>query len=251
MDRLIYTALNALSVARDGRVAQANNLANLNVPGFRRDLDNGTVTRFADLAHTLPTRAFRTETLEARFSNDQGPLSRTDNDLDVAIDGAGFFLVAPEGGAPALSRRGDLSVDQDGILRNGAGDVMLDIASAPIVLPPHSSVRITDMGEIFVEPAGGGPAAAVGMLATITPPDDLVLVKSLDGRIRPAQGALPAPDQMAQIRQGVLEGANVNAVEEMLSTIEAQRDFEIGMRMIQNAAQLDEAGARLMAAPQG
>lgn len=250
MDRMIFTALNALSVERDTRVTQAQNLANMNVPGFRRDLDNDGQSRFLDVLHGLPTRAFQAEVEQSGFSDAQGALTRSDDPFDVAIDGAGYFYIQPQtGGEVALSRRGDLRLDPEGQLHNGAGDLVLDAGLAPITLPPHQSMRIDDMGQIYITPLAGGPDQAVAMIATVVPPEELALVKSTDGHIRANGAELPAPNQGAYVRQGVLESSNVNPVQEMLASMEAQRRFELGMRMIQNAAQLDEAGARLMQPP--
>ena len=87
------------------------------------------------------------------------------------------------------------------------------------------------------------------MLASVRDIAGVDLQRDLDGRIRGPEGALPDPDQGAVIRQGVLEMSNVNAVEELLVGIEQQRGFEIGMRMILAARELDEAGARILQAP--
>ncbi len=253
MDRMIYTALNALAGNRDARLSQAQNLANMQVPGYRRDLPNDGQTRFLEQAGALDVRAFQVERGVTRVSQTPGELRQTGADFDVAIDGNGWFFAQPDGGAPALSRRGDLRRDIDGTLRNGAGDAMLGADLAPIVLPQMRSMSVTDLGEIWIEPLDGEPGESVmaGMLATIGDSGDFALQRDLDGRIRGEDGALPEPDQAALVRQGVLESSNVNAVEEMLTGIEHQRGFEIGMRMILAARELDEAGARILQAPQG
>ena len=108
MDRMIYTALNALAVSRDSQVAQAQNLANQTVPGFRRDLPNEGGVRFLEQMQGMTTRAFQIETGPAGFSETSGTLTRTDEELDVAIADRGYFYIQPGNGEPALSRRGDL-----------------------------------------------------------------------------------------------------------------------------------------------
>lgn len=253
MDRLIYTALNALNVNRDTQVTQAQNLANQSVPGFRRDMSNNGDTKFLQALDGLGARAFQLETDMSRFSSQKGDLNRTDAELDVAIADRGYFFVQPQEGDPALSRRGDLRRDGDGVLKNGAGEAMLDPTLAPIVLPPYRTIRITDIGEIFIQPADqpAGEAVLAGVLATAIPGADVILTKGPDGQIRQQDGTVPAPDQRAQLLQGVLEGSNVNPVEEMLSSMQVQREFEMGMRMILAARDLDESGARVMQAPEG
>jgi flagellar basal-body rod protein FlgF len=253
MDRLIYTALNALSVNRDTQVMQAQNLANQNVPGFRADLPNEGGTRFLTALQALPTRAFQVEQGPASFSTAAGALTRTDGELDVAIADQGFFYVQGAGGDPALSRRGDLYRDADGFLRNGAGEAMLNPDGAPIELPAYRAISISDIGEIFIIPPGDDNAAPelAGVLATVVPDPDLRLTKGVDGRIRQPDGTLPAPDGRATVLQGMIEGSNVNPVAEMLSTMQTQRQFELGMRVILAARTLDEAGARVLQAPEG
>lgn len=253
MDRMIYTALNALGVNRDSQVAQAQNLANQTVPGYRRDLPNEGGVRFLDMMEGLTTRAFQIETGPAGFSQETGRLSRTDEELDVAIADRGFLYVMPASGDPALSRRGDLRRDVDGTLRNGAGDAMLGPDMAPVQLPAYRNIRITDIGEIYIQPLDDpeGEPVLAGVLATVVPPADVALTKGADGQIRAVEGALPPPDQRAEVLQGTLESSNVNPVEELLSTMQLQRNFELGMRMVLTARELDEGGARMMQAPEG
>lgn len=253
MDRLIYTSLNALGVNRDSQQSRAQNLANMNVPGFRRDLPNEGSTRFLDAMNGLTTRAFQMESGVSRFSEQVGLLNRTDEELDLAIADKGYFYIRPEGGEPALSRRGDMRRDLDGVLRNGAGEAILDQGLQPINLPAYRNIRVTDIGEIYIEPLEevGGEPVLVATIATVIPPDAMILTKSEDGQIRPATGPLPPPDQRAEVLQGTLEASNVNAVDELLSTMTMQRQFELNMRLVMTARELDESGARMMEAPEG
>ncbi|PWR02570.1 flagellar biosynthesis protein FlgF [Meridianimarinicoccus roseus] len=252
MDRMIYTALNALAVRRDTKITQANNLANQTVPGFRRDLPNEGGTRFLQTDGIGSTRAFRVEDGPAGFSDEAGFLNPTGEALDVAIADEGYFYAQPQDGEPSLTRRGDLRVGADGILRNGAGDAMLDVNLAPQQVPPFRSMLINGLGEVRIEPMNGVPGETqlIGTLATVVPGKDVTLRKSLDGRIRVPDGALPPPNQQAEVLQGTLEGSNVNPVEELISSIEIQREFELGVRMMSTAKEMDEAGARLMRAPE-
>ncbi|MCT4685200.1 MAG: flagellar hook-basal body complex protein [Roseicyclus sp.] len=253
MDRMIFTALNALDANRADRVSQAQNLANMQVPGYRRDLPPVGETRFLDQLGSLDVRAFRVQDLHSRISQEPGELRQTGADFDVAIEGYGWLYAQPEGGAPALTRRGDLRRDPEGVLRNGAGDAMLGPDLQPIVLPDFRSMVITDLGEIRIEPLEGAPGETVlaGLLATVGQTDGTALKRDLDGRIRALDGSVPPADQGGVVRQGVLEASNVNAVAEMVSGIEHQRGFELGMRMILTAREMDEAGSRILEAPPG
>lgn len=253
MDRMIYTALNALSTQRDQRTTQAQNLANMNVPGFRRDLGNEGRTYFADALDTAKVRAFQTETGPAGFLTSTGPLQPTGNELDVAIVDDGYFYIQPDtGGDPALTRRGDLRRSVDGTLINGAGETMLNENMEPIQLDEYREMTITDIGEIWTVAANAEAGAApqlAGVLATVVPAAETVLRKGPDGQIRDTEGEVPFPNQSAKVNQGTLEGSNVNTVEELISSIEMQRNFELNIRFVSNASKLDEAAARLLRAP--
>lgn len=251
MDRLIHTALNSLANLRDTRVIQAQNLANQTVPGFRRDLTNEGDARFLKAMDVASARAFQTERGPHLFSAAPGLLNQTGEPMDVAIAEEGWFFVQPEGGEPALSRRGDLRLTADGRLQNGAGEAMLDPAMQPIELPPVRALIVDETGRILYEPQDGPPGQQVeGPLLATTIPDGVTLRKDPDGQIRAGDEPLPPPDQRARVLQGVLEGSNVNTMEELVSSIELQRAFELNLRMISSAKELDESGARLLRPPE-
>lgn len=253
MDRLIYTALNALNVNGDRQVVQAQNLANQSVPGFRRDFPSVTTMQQLGQGAGESPRVFQVPGTTRGFSENSGAITATGMELDVAIADRGYFYVMPQNGNPALSRRGDMHRDADGTLRNGAEDVMLGPDMAPIQLPPYSTLHISDIGEIFIQPLDqpGAEPVLAGVLATVIPPDGMDLAKGDDGQIRPVSGAMPAPDQRAEVLAGMLESSNVNPIEELLSSMEQQRQFERGIRMVMTAQELDESGSRVMQAPEG
>lgn len=253
MDRLIYTALNSLANLRGAQIATAQNLANQNVPGFRRDyLPEGQAFVLEEQGD-LQARAFQVPEENAAFSRQAGFLNQTDQPLDIALADKGWFYVRPEtGGAPALTRRGDLQVASDGILRTGAGDAILDQGLQPIEVPPFRSLTVNEIGTISIEPLDGEPGERVEIatIATTLAPG-AILTKGLDGQIRPADGRpVPAPDQGGKVLQGVLEGSNVNSTEELITSIDIQRSFELNLRLISSAKELDEAGTRLLRMPE-
>ena len=252
MDRLVHTALNSLKNLADQRVASANNLANMNVPGYRRDLPNEGRAFYIESPDMLTTRAMQLEKGPHSFATGSGMISRTGESMDLAIADEGYFYIAPQtGGDTALSRRGDMRIGSDGMLLNGAGDKLLDSSLQPISVPPARAIVVDQTGTIWVEPLGGAPGEQiqVATLASVTVQDQ-TLEKGIDGHIRTVDGTVPAPNQAAGILQGMLEGANVNVTEELVASIDLQRTFEINLRMITNAKELDEAGSRLMRMPE-
>ena len=197
-------------------------------------------------------RAFQIETGVHQFSEEPGAVNQTGEPLDVAIADKGYFYILPENGDPALTRRGDLNRNANGELVNGAGAQMLDPDMQPIVLPSFTAIQIDGLGQIMIMPQDGAPGVweEAGVLATVVP-ENTPLRKFDDGQIRSVEGSLPEPNQRAMIRQRFLEASNVNTVEELLETIELQRGFELGIKLISTAKQNDEAGARLMRMPEG
>lgn len=250
MDRLAQTALSALRQMQDNKFDLAHNLANVNVPGFRRDLPNEGNAGFLKELEKLSAKVLPMETETRKFSNEAGQLQNTGLETDVAVLNQGFFYIQPENGEIALSRRGDLGLNAQNQLVNGVGDLVLSDGLAPLILPNFTSMSITDIGEVLVQEPGApdGQLTNVGFIASTSSEIDQ-LVKSLDGNIRKADGTVPAADQTARFGQGFLEASNVSAIEELIRNIDMQRQFEINVKLIKKASDLDSAGAKLMNLP--
>lgn len=248
MDRMIHTALNSMNNLAQLQKVNAQNLTNMSVPGFRKDLWGQSGTGYLQAGNSPSTRAFALTTGKSEFSNQNGMMDPTGNDTDVAIMDDGWFLVQPpDGSPPALSRRGDLSLNADGVLINGSNEIVLSDGMAPIQVPPYREIQITGIGEILVSPlaAEAGQFVSIGFIGTTTAAG-IELRKGADARIRAEDGTIPEPDQLAHLQQGMLEGSNVNAVEELVYTIELQRRFEMSVKFIESARQIDEAAAQIM-----
>jgi flagellar basal-body rod protein FlgF len=188
-------------------------------------------------------------------------LDNTKNPMDVAISGDGYFVVQPNNADPAFSRRGDFSVNENGELLDGAGNKVLDAGMQPLVIPAFREINITAQGEILIQPIAAAPgelAVNAGTIATYVPQEGDILKKSLDGRIRfepniNEDGTIEQvpiePNQQGKLVNGFLEKSNVNAVEEMVNTIDQMRKFEMHVKLIQMAEELDQAGASLLRIP--
>jgi len=250
MDKFIYTAFSTVNNLVNNRAVRSNNLANLNVPGFRSDVGARAVgTAFLEAMETLDTRALAIQNDRTQFSREHGALNATDNDMDVSIRGDGYFFVQGLG-EPSLSRRGDLRVDPDGFLKNGAGHNMLDAGLQPIQVPAHRTIRVSDDGDVIITPpnAADGETQIVGRIA-LTFGGEVELVKGLDGEIRPIDGSFPNVDDAVHIVPGHLETSNVNITEELVNSIEEQRQYEINIKLISSASEVDEGGATLLRMP--
>ena len=261
MDRMSQTALNSMKMLMENQIATAHNLANLNTPGFRQDVITDFSSIYMNRENGLEPRIVTAREV-GKFSVEQGTLESTQNPLDVAINNQGYFVIQPKnGGEPALSRRGDFQINENGELLDGAGNLVLDAGLQPMVIPAFRKINITSQGEILIEALGGEPGELpvnVGNLATLVPEEGARLKKTLDGHIRyepnlnedGTEEIIPIePNQQAKLTSGFLEKSNVNAIEEMVNTIDQMRKFEMHVKLIQMAEELDTAGTSLMRIP--
>ena len=250
MDKLIYTAFNTVNNIYDNRSVRSQNLANVNVPGYRRDIGAKSVgTAFLDNFNTLQTRGLAIRDDKNYFESDPGVLSQTDLPTDIAIRGDGYFFVQGLG-EPSLTRRGDLNVSADGVLENGASQKMLDRNLQTIQIPAFRSLKVTDNGELIIEPLGSEPGTTqtIGQLG-MTLAAGAELKKFRDGEIRVADGSVPLFDDQVAVVPGHLELSNVNITDELVNSIEDQRQYEINVKLISSASEIDESGASLMRLP--
>ena len=250
MDRMVQTALSSITGLKDLKFDLANNLANANVPGFRRDLPNEGSAGFLSTMEQATARIFPLETGGRIFSSESGQLDSTGVETDIAMLNGSYLFIQPADGDVALSRRGDLGVDTQNRLVDGVGNLVLSDGLQPIVLPPFSALKFSDNGEVLVRQPGAMPGefTSVGFLGSTSALSG-DLTKSLDGKIRKLDGSVPDPDQTGLFAQGVLEGSNVNAIEEMVFNMDMQRQFEINVKLIKQAEEIDKAGTRLMSLP--
>ncbi len=260
MDRMVQTALNSMKMLMENQAATAHNLSNVSTPGFKQDIITDFSSIYLDRQEGLEPRIVTAREV-GKFSIEQGMLDNTKNPMDLAINGDGYFLIQPKDGTPALSRRGDFSVDENGFLLDGAGNRVLDAGLQPLQIPAFREIDISSQGEIFIQPIGAVPgelAVNAGTIGTYVPGNNDLLKKSLDGNIRlnpivNQDGTVDEvpiePNQQAKLVTGYLEKSNVNAIEEMVNTIDQMRKFEMHVKLIQMAEELDTAGSSLMRLP--
>jgi flagellar basal-body rod protein FlgF len=252
MDKMIHTALNTLKNLSSNRSVRAQNMSNLNVPGHRKDLNTNFTSGFLHQVNQYDTRVFAIHDGANGFSNKQGQLNPTGLETDIAINGPGFFMVQPKSCGPALSRRGDFSVSNTGLLIDGAGSKVLDVGGAPLEIPGNKKLIVAENGDVFIEPLNGAPGERqqVGTIGTsLGGSEEDPLIKSLDGHLRLFSGGIPGADQAAVLSQGFLEGSNIDAVSELVGTMEDQRQFEINIKLISLSKEIDEGGSSLMRLP--
>lgn len=222
MDNAVYASLSRQSgLMREMRVI-ANNIANAETAGFRREgvifaEYLGTTGRAGD---SLSMAHARGRQIDLRAA----PMAMTNAPLDLALDGPGFFMVeTPQG--QALTRAGAFMLDADGGVITPDGFHLLDDGGAPIGVPPGAtSLAVGADGTLS---ADGEPVARIGVFAVADPG---TLMHRAGTLFSPAAGTIPAEE--TRIRQGFLEGSNVNPMAEMARMIEVQRAYELGQSFL-------------------
>lgn len=243
MDRLIDVARTAMRGAMARQTAIANNLANANTAGFRAEIYNAS-TRWVG-GDTFNTRA---ESVDQVIGADMksGAVTATGNPLDIALEGKGLIAVQASDGSEGYTRRGDLRVNESGLLTTGDGNPVIGSAG-PITLPPADSVSIAKDGGIWIVPQGGqiDQQVQVDTIRLVSAQGSTV-AKGTDNLFREANGGVLPEDPFARVTSGSLEGSNVDATSALVQMIEASRGWETQIKMVQTAKDIDSAGASLM-----
>lgn len=244
MDKLIYSSLSAMRAAMARQTTTANNLANVNTAGFRGEMSSSTALWLK--GDGFDSRATNSgEVVSADMS--EGTISDTGRPLDIAVQGKDTLLaVQSREGDEAYTRRGDLQLSESGLLTTGDGLPVLG-DGGPITLPPYDKLTIAADGTISIIPQGGDPTQiqTVDRLKLVSV-NGSAIAKGLDGLFRDRNGGTLAADPQATVRQGSIEGSNVNVSATLIDMIEASRDWDMQVKMMSSAQDIDKASADLM-----
>jgi flagellar basal-body rod protein FlgF len=245
MDRAIHLSLNAMRLYSDNQRAITASLSNQNTVGFKRDLNE--VLASAYLQHEgTQDRVFSTRG-ENSVAIDQGKLLPTGNSLDIALEGPGFLVGQKPNGDQVITRRGDLNVGSDRILRNSEGVTILGDAGA-INVPPYSSIDIARDGTVQIQPQDalpGQPPVVVGRLRLVDVPAANI-VKSEDGMMRPKDGVVPQANANVTIVPKSLESSNVDPIQSMVDMLGNTRHYEMSVKILNTMKDLDAETSKLM-----
>ena len=244
----------AMHVARTGLDSQAarmrviaNNLANVNTTGFKKDR-----AEFETLAYQTMTAPGAPASAENRYAtglslgsgvqmtgtarvNTQGAMTQTDNPLDMAIEGDGFFQVLRPDGTTGYTRAGNFSLSAEGQIVTSDG-----MRLQPEISVPEGATAITIGADGTISAQLQGQAAPTELgrieLARFVNPSGL---QAMGGNLYAESAASGTPqvgtpglDGRGSLRQGSLEGSNVNVVQELVDMIETQRAYEVNSKMI-------------------
>lgn len=240
---MIYTAMSGAKSLMQRQEMLANNLANINTPGYRAAT---AAFRVAPVTGSgLPTRALVAEsTTGADFA--PGTVQTTGRPLDVAIQGAGWFAVQASDGSEGYTRGGAFDVNEQGLLQTGSGQPVLG-DGGPISVPAGHKVAIAADGTLSATSAGNSKSViALGRLKLVNP-EPGQLLRGPDGLFRSRDGSTPDADARVRVAGGALEGSNVNAIEAMVGMISLARQFDAQMKLLQAADSNARKASQLLA----
>ena len=208
----------------------ANNLANVNTNGFKRE-----EVPFESFSAILgQAMAGDTGENSSSFSTDvytvfeQGMVTRTGNRFDVAINGKGFFSVTDENGQTRYTRDGALTLNADGIVVNNSGYALLG-GGGEITVPPAASdkLHIDRDGNVYAD------GELLDKLKVTDFADSAQLTKVGKNLFSASENAAPVDAEGYSIEQMALEKSNVNLVDEMVEMVVNSRQDEVAQKMIQ------------------
>jgi flagellar basal-body rod protein FlgF len=240
MDRLGYTAMSAAARTMSALQVHANNLANVNTPGFRADMEKAVAAEVEGYGYDSRHLA---QVQNNGVDMSSGTLMPTGRELDFAIRGDGLIALAGPDGKELYTRSGSLQVDAELNLTLNGRPVLGE--GGPIQLPEYDSLHIGNDGTVSVVARGDYLTAQVDRIRLVEVPagnlikDDSGLLVSKDGN--------PAADaQNTTLVSGFLESSNVSAIDQLVSTMSLNRLFETQVKMMKAAEDLSDAGNRMI-----
>lgn len=233
MENAAYIGLSRQMTLRRELDIAANNIANADTTGFKvEQLLLGT--EVGNRARNDSIRPGASFVLDRGVGRDfsQGSLQQTGRDLDFAIDGEGVFFKVQDGATEAYTRDGAFTISPEGELVTKGGLPVLGDGGPIVIDPAQGPITVADDGNISQN------GIAIGQLGLARFDTLSVLSKDGDGLYRNASNAVPIDAAGAQVRQGMLEGSNVNPLVEITQLIEISRAYERATKMIENVTEL-------------
>lgn len=244
MNRMLYVGMTGAKHTQMAQAVTINNLANASTPGFRGDF-HSLLTHQVQGAGQYDSRFNVTDSYRG-VSTAQGDINHTGRDLDVAIQGSGWIAVQGKNGEEGYTRRGDLQITAEGVLQNGAGELVLG-EGGPITIPQHQSLQIGRDGTISIVPLGNGPETLVSVgRIRVVDLDEQQIIKSEDGLVRQINGEPGTQTLASTLHSGNLESSNISAVEALVSMIDFSRQYEMQVKMMQTSKDMADSSQRLV-----
>ncbi len=259
----LYSAATGMRAMETKLDVIANNLANIKTTAFKRGRVNcedlfyrqeklpGAEDSAGGLTPTGISIGLGTRVASVQTEFRQGAFEETGRQLDVAIEGPGFFRVTDPTGQILYTRAGTFSINANGQLVVGSASTGR-VLEPPITIPEDTlAISITPEGRVFVQQPGSTGLTEVGAieLANFINPEGLLklgenLYAETDAS-GPAITGIPGQDGLGLLRQGMLEASNVEPVRELIELITTQRAFELNSQAIKAGDELMQLVANL------
>ncbi len=236
MQELAVLASRAITTQREF-TAVADNIANATTQGFRKlEMEfRESVSKPANHA-----TASYVEDRALHISQKQGVMETTGNPLDMAISGEGFFAIDVNG-SRQYTRRGQFVVNPEGTLTTPEGYTVLGSAGEPVQIPAGAtSLKLAQDGTLSTD---AGQFSRIGVFS-FAAADMGRLQRAGATAFVATQGAAPVVVEAPLLKQGYLEGSNVNAVEEMTNMQMVSRAYESSIRLMKGLEDLESRAIR-------
>lgn len=243
MDKMLYITMVGAENTFYAQSVNANNLANVNTTGFKADLAQfRSMPMFGD---GYPSRVYSlTERNGTDFS--PGALVPTQRDLDLAINGEGWFAVQSSTGQEAYTRNGSFKLSAEGQLLT-ENNLSVIGEGGEIFIPPAQKVEIGTDGTISYIPFGSENGTMVLLdRIKLVKPEWSEIEKRTDGLVYTKNNAPLERDIQVTVASGFVESSNVNGVEAITNMIALARQFEVQLKMMQQAEQNDESATSVL-----
>ena len=231
MSNAVYAMLARQQGLMQEMQVVANNIANSSTTGYKSD--RAIFGEFLAATGTQESSLSMGGLAGHDFALEQGPLKVTGGQLDIAIQGDGFFLLdTPQG--QRLTRAGNFQISNDGQLVDANGSALLGVGGTPLNVPPNASkINISADGTISVSAGDGLPPEDIGQVGVVEA--NGTLLRDSNSYFSAPDGQKPAEN--AEIVQGALEQSNVSPVLEVARMIEVQRAYEAGQTLLEREDQ--------------
>jgi flagellar basal-body rod protein FlgF len=233
MENALYIGLSRQMVLQTQMNMVANNIANINSPGYREQ-DLLFREYVADPKGQGPSYSMVYDV--GQYSNTApGVIQTTGAPLDVALNGPGFFTIATPQGV-RYTRAGSFSLNASGEVITPAGDKLASAGGSSITIPADArEIHIDEQGNISTQ------NGIVGQIGIVEFASTAALKREGNGLYSAPAAAAPLPASNTRARQGLLEGSNVNGVVETTKMISILRDYQSLQRMIQTEHDLERS----------
>ena len=257
----LFTSATGMSAQQSQIDTISNNLSNVNTNGFKKTRNNfqdllysneivpGSATSSNTISPTGLHKGHGVKLIGTQKVYAQGNLTHTGNDLDISIDGDGFFQVLRPNGSISYSRDGAWQRDNNGRVVNSDGYPM----EPELVIPPEATKLIISQDGVVQILVGDDPTPTrvgnVQLSKFINPSGlnpigkNLLMATQASG---PPITSDPGTEGIGMLSQGFLEKSNVSVVDEMVNMIVAQRAYEVNSKSIQTSDNMLQTAVNLI-----